>query len=151
MSIDKYNNEGYFDPTTYAALTRVEQEEKAADMAADFRTFDGYRPLVYVCSPYSGDVSKNVKRARKYSRFALEQNTIPITPHLLYPQFMNDDDAAERHVACHKINYVLIGKCEELWVFGGVISKGMDYEITIAEKRHMKIRYFSEDCKEVAQ
>lgn len=151
MSIDRFNSEGYFDPTTYAALTSVEKEERAAKKAADFRTSDGYRPLIYICSPYSGDVSRNVKNARRYSRFALEQNTIPLAPHLLYPQFMNDNDLAERHVACHKINYVLIGKCEELWVFGREISKSMAYEISIAQKRRQKIRYFTEECEEAAE
>lgn len=29
----------------------------------------GYRPLVYVCSPSSGDVEGNTKRARRYSRY----------------------------------------------------------------------------------
>jgi len=151
MSIDKFNNEGYFDPTTYAALTKVEKEEQAAIKAADFRLFDGYRPLVYICSPFSGNIEENIKRARRYSRFAVEHNTIPITPHLLYPQFMDDTDPAERHVACHKINYVLIGKCEEIWVFGSNISKGMEYEISIAQKRRQTIRYFSEECKEVSK
>ena len=149
MLIDKYNSEGYFDPTTYAALHNVEKEEKAALRAADFRTADGYRPLVYICSPYSGDIKRNVENARKYSRFAFEQHNIPMTPHLLYPQFINDKDPAERYIACHVINYVLVGKCKELWVFGGVILKGMDHEMNLAKRRHMKIRYFTVECEEV--
>ena len=32
---------------------------------------DGYRPVVYVCSPYSGNVEENVQNARRYCRFAL--------------------------------------------------------------------------------
>lgn len=89
-------------------------------------------------------------KARKYSRFAYEQKTIPMTPHLLYPQFMNDSDPTEREDAMH-FNYVLLGKCNELWVFGDVISKGMEHEIGIARKRKQKIRWFSEDCKEAGQ
>lgn len=48
-------------------------------------------------------------------------------------------------------DYVLLGKCEELWGFGDIISSGMADEIGSAKKRRQKIRYFSEDCKEVAQ
>lgn len=107
-----------------------------------------YRPLVYICSPYAGDVRRNVENARKYSRFALEQNTIPLTPHLLYPQFMKINDPAEQKIVRYKINYVLIGKCDELWVFGGVLSSNMEYEISVAEKRRMKIRYFTEEMRE---
>ena len=38
MGISKYNSEGYHDPTTYEALSKIEKEEKAAKRA--------YRPLV---------------------------------------------------------------------------------------------------------
>lgn len=104
--------------------------------------------MVYICSPYRGDVTKNVAKAKKYSRFAVLRDTIPITPHLIYPQFMNDDIKKERTLAQH-YNYVLLGKCSEIWVFGSKISQGMAYEIEIAIKRKMKIRYFDENLKEV--
>ena len=54
MGVDKFNHEGYFDPTTYEALTNIHREEMAADKKA------AYLPLVYVCSPYAGDVKTNV-------------------------------------------------------------------------------------------
>lgn len=141
MGIDKYNSEGYYDPTAYEALTNIQCEEKAAKKAA-------YLPLVYVCSPYSGDIKNNVSNAKKYSRFAVENRAIPITPHLLYPQFMNE--ATERDMAMH-FNYVLLGKCTELWVFGGVVSCGMAHEISVARKRKMKIRWFNHEMKEVSE
>ena len=117
-------------------------------MAADKKAAS--YPLVYICSPYAGDTVRNVANERKYSRFAFEQNTIPIAAHLLFPQFMDDDNPAEREVAMH-FNYVLLGKCEELWVFGETISDGMAHEICIAKKRRQKIRYFSDKIKEVRQ
>ena len=43
MGINKYNSEGYYDPTVYEALSNIEKEEKAARRV--------YRPLVYICSP----------------------------------------------------------------------------------------------------
>ena len=52
MSISKFNSEGYYDPVVYEALTKVEAEERAARAAA------AYRPLVYICSPYAGDIEK---------------------------------------------------------------------------------------------
>lgn len=84
MGIDKFNHEGYSDLTTYEALTNIHREEVAADKKA------AYLPLVYVCSPYAGDIENNVKNAKRYSRFAVENHAILVTPHLLYPQFMND-------------------------------------------------------------
>ena len=50
---NKYNSEGYYSPTEFEAFTRIEKEEKAAAKAAAFR------PIVYICSPYSGDTEKN--------------------------------------------------------------------------------------------
>ena len=61
MGVSKYNSEGYYDPVVYEALTRIEAEERAARAAA------AYRPLVYICSPYTGDVEKNTFRARAFS------------------------------------------------------------------------------------
>ncbi len=107
-----------------------------------------FRPLVYICSAYSGDVTANMEKARKYCRFALEQGQIPLAPHLLYPQFMKDDDLAERELAIF-MDLVLLGKCQELWVFGDRISKGMKTEIEVSKRRKQKIRYFGCNCEEV--
>ena len=68
MSINKFNSEGYYDPTTYEALTNIEKEERA---------LRAFRPIVYICSPYAGDVEVNVENARKYSRFAVDMGYIP--------------------------------------------------------------------------
>ena len=118
------------------------------DLLEKFDKADKYYPLVYVCSPFRGNIDENVINARKYSRFTFDEKNIPITPHLLYPQFINDNDLFERNIAIHKINYVLIGLCKEMWVFGDVITEGMEREILIAKKRKMRIRYFSKDLKE---
>lgn len=58
-----------------------------------------YRPLVYICSPYSGDTEANLAKARNFCRFALDQGQIPLAPHLMFPQFMNDADPVERELA----------------------------------------------------
>lgn len=143
MNIDKKNSEGYIDMTSYEALTNITRDKAAEKKAA-------YLPLVYVCSPYAGDVENNVINAKRYSRFTVENHAIPLTPHLLYPQFMDDDDESEREMAMH-FNYVLLGKCSEVWIFGGVISRGMAREIALAKKRRMKLRWFTQDLKEVRE
>ena len=63
------------------------------------RTRFGYRPLAYICSPYSGDVEANVQLARRMCGVAVERHRIPIAPHLLLPQFMDDTDPAQRELA----------------------------------------------------
>ena len=106
-----------------------------------------YRPLVYICSPFSGDVEANTQKARKYSRFAVDQGAIPLTPHLLLPQFMSEQ--TERELAMF-MDMVFLGRCEEIWVFGSKISKGMAAEIEKAKQKNMKIRNFTDDLKEEA-
>ena len=140
MSINKFNSEGYYDPTAYTALTVIEKEEK--ELLA-------FRPIVYICSPFAGDVSKNTENARRYSRFAVDSGYIPFAPHLLFPQFLNDADTKERRLGLHFGN-ALMSKCAEVWVFGEHISPGMEAEIRKATHKNITLRYFTDDCKEVS-
>lgn len=134
---NKYNAEGYYSPTEYEAFTNIEKEEKAAN----------FRPIVYICSPYSGNVNHNIEMARKYCRFAVDKHYLPIAPHLLFTQFMDDTIPEERETAIF-MNFVLMSKCVEMWVFGDVISKGMQAEINRAKRKNMMIRYFTEELEE---
>jgi len=107
-----------------------------------------YRPLVYVASAYSGDVITNIEKAKQYCRFSLEQGQIPLAPHLMFQLFMNDDNLAERELVIF-MDVILLGKCDELWVFGDSISEGMVVEIEVAKKRRQPIRYFNSAMQEV--
>ena len=139
MSINKFNSEGYIDPTAYEAITAIIKEERVN------RTF---RPIVYICSPYAGDVESHKEAARRYCRFAVDTGYIPIAPHLLFPQFLNDADPDERELGMFFGN-VLMSKCSEVWVFGETISTGMIAEIDRAKRKNQHIRYFTDGCKEV--
>jgi hypothetical protein len=127
------NAEHYPDPTAAKAIANLTSV---------------YRPVVYIASPFSGDMERNTERARGYCRFAVSKGCIPIAPHLLYPQFMDETDKEERELGLF-FAIVLLGKCEELWVFGDRISEGMGREIIKAQKRGMPIRYFTNRCEEV--
>lgn len=140
MSIDQYNAEGYHDPTAYAALSHVEKEEKKA----------AHRPLVFICSPFAGDMEGNTRRAREYSRFAVSKNCIPIAPHLLFPQFLEEADPAQRELGI-SFGLVLQSMCREMWVFGDTVSKGMAVEIEKAKERGIPIRHFTGRCVEVGR
>lgn len=109
-----------------------------------------FRPIVYICSPYAGDVERNTAAARRYSRFAVEAGYIPIAPHLLFPQFLDDNKPKERELGLFFGNAIL-SKCAEMWVFGDRISEGMEAEIKRATWKGHRIRYFSETCEEVTR
>ena len=128
MEVNYKNPEGYTDSVPYQALTNIDKEQKK------------YRPIVYICSAFSGDVEGNTKKARAYSRYAVDQGFIPIAPHLLFPQFMKED--SERDLAMF-MDIAILSKCKELWVFGNPTA-GMQREIAYAEKKQMTIKYFDE-------
>ena len=104
--------------------------------------------MVFICSPYAGDIERNIRKAQGYCRFAVSRNCIPIAPHLLFPQFMDDDDEQMRDLGLF-FGMVLMSKCSEVWVFGRKITKGMSIEIEKAKQRSIPIRYFNERCEEV--
>ena len=141
--MNRYNAEGYIDLTAYEALSRIEREERKAKKAA------AYRPLIYICSPYShGCINDNIENARRYSRFAVDTHYVPIAPHLLFPQFLDDRLAEDRQTAM-SLNQVLLEKCSQLWVFGSVRSEGMQQEIQWAKQWQITIRYFTEELEEI--
>lgn len=132
--VDIKNPEGYPDPTPFAAIGNIEAETKK------------FRPLVYICSPYSGNVRDNTERAVKFCRFAVDSGQIPVAPHLLFPQFMNE--SRERDLILF-MDIVLLGKCKELWVLGSEITEGMRKEIDTAKRRRQPIRWFNDGFEEV--
>ena len=138
MSVSKFNHEGYYDPTAYEALSTIESEERRVR----------FRPVVYVCSPFSGDPAGNAEKARRYCRFAVDNGYAPFAPHLFFPQFLDDDIPEERELGLF-MAIIMLTKCAELWVFGEQITRGMAQEIRKAESRGMIIRYFTTDCEEI--
>jgi hypothetical protein len=138
--MERHNSEGYPDPTAWEALAAIAREEKASR----------YMPLVYIASPLAGDVERNISKARGYCRFAVSRGCIPLAPHLHYPQFMDDGDKGQRELAL-RFALILLGKCDELWVFGGKVSEGMNREIAKAKRRGMQIRYYNCNCEEVPE
>ncbi|WP_270421235.1 DUF4406 domain-containing protein [Acidaminococcus massiliensis] len=125
----KRNAEHYPDPTAYQAIRNAEPPRFP------------FRPVVYICSPYAGDVERNVLRARRYCRYAADRGFIPLAPHLLLPQFL--DEKTERNLALF-MGISLLSKCAELWIFGEIISQGMEVEIRYAQKKGKPIKYISE-------
>ncbi len=138
MSVSKQNPEGYQDMTAYEAVKKTTAKEQK----------DEYRPMVFICSPYAGNVDENTERARAYCRTAVNLGYLPVAPHLFFPQFLNDSNMAERNLGL-LMGQVMLTKCREIWVFGDTISDGMRQEIRKARVRNMSIRYFNRDCQEV--
>jgi len=125
--MEKYNKEGYLDLTSYLALR------------------NHYYPIVYICSPIARDIDNNIINAKKYCRFAIQQGFMPIAPHLLYHQILDDNNISDRKLGLLFGN-ILMDRCSEIWVFGDKISNGMKSEIKRAKKKNYIIRFFDNKC-----
>lgn len=98
------------------------------------------RPLVYICSPLRGDYDNNIDNATSYSRAAFTRGYIPITPHIYFTRFLNDDNERERVMAMDA-GLQLLRMCSEVWVFGlDDPSEGMQAEIAFAIRNGIKVR-----------
>lgn len=132
MGVSYRNQEGYSDPVPFRAISNIDTVQRR------------YMPMVYICSAYRGDVEENVRKARKYCRYAVDKGVIPIAPHLLLTQFMEEE--TERELAMF-MDIAILSKCKELWVFGEP-TVGMQNEIAYAERKQIAVRYFNENMKE---
>ena len=97
---------------------------------------------VYICAPLSVNVRENLKNARRYAEYALRCGTAPVVPHF-YALCLNDNNPKERSMGM-RAGQSLLWFCDELWVFGDVISKGMQAEIDFCKTMNIRIRYIKE-------
>lgn len=100
--------------------------------------------LVYICSPYAGEVEENVRFAREVCRYAASQNCAPVAVHLLYPQLLDDTVPEERKIGI-QMGLRVLAACEELWLCGSLISSGMLCELKEAERLDIPIRRISKE------
>ena len=98
--------------------------------------------LIYIASPYAGEIEKNVAFAKSACRFAIDQGYIPIAVHLLYPQMLDDSEPAEREIGL-RLGHGVLERCDELWMCGNRTSQGMAAELEIARSLNIAVRYFS--------
>lgn len=96
---------------------------------------------IYVCSPYRGEIEKNIKYARNICRAIALEGNIPVAPHIYFTQFLDDEIEEERRIAM-KMNLELIKNCDEILICGDNISEGMKEEISFAEENKIKIKKY---------
>lgn len=173
---DMSNHEGFADPTAEKAVGRVTAENRKrhrrngegtgvggksreTSVSGNFSVYLGRHvrgvPLVYVCSRFSGanemEVAEHVLMARRYSRFVLTRQAVPLTPHLLYPRFLRESVPEERELGI-QCGLKLLRKCDELWAFVvSGISPGMRRELDEAKAYGIRIRFFDGSLQEVKQ
>ncbi|MGX8710957.1 MAG: hypothetical protein ACQGTM_12015 [bacterium] len=71
--------------------------------------------LVYICSPYAGDIEKNVEFAKAACMYAMRQNCTPVAVHLLYPQLLDDSEPVQRQAGI-RMGLRILEAADELWL-----------------------------------
>ena len=67
--------------------------------------------LVFTSFTYAGDIRKNTELARKYCHYVTDREYTSIAPHLLFPQFLNEE--TERNLGI-QMGLELLRSCKEL-------------------------------------
>lgn len=106
--------------------------------------------LVYIVSPYAGDVEANVAFAKTTCRYAMEQGATPIAAHLLYPQMLDDSVPAEREAGI-RMGLRVLATCDELWLCGDRLSHGMRAKLAAAEQLGIPVRRITDISQQVSE
>lgn len=101
------------------------------------------KDLIYIMSPYAGDIETNVAFAIRCCRMAIQQGYTPIAVHLLYPQILDDQNPVEREKGL-ELGLNILRHCAAAWVCGTKISRGMEGEIRAAQQLNIPIQYMEE-------
>lgn len=87
---------------------------------------------VFICSPYRGDIKKNLELAKKYCYWADLDWKIPIAPHVYFTTFLSEDFLGRAHGM--RYGKELMKICSEVRVYGDEVTEGMLEEISEARK-----------------
>ena len=96
--------------------------------------------LVYICSPLRGAIEENIKKAHRYCEYAAGCGVIPLAPHTIFTAYLQDTIPEQRALGL-KMGLELLKRCDEIWVCGDEISRGMQGEIDLAAKLHIPTIY----------
>ena len=94
---------------------------------------------VYICSPLGGNVKENLEQVKRYTKYALMCGTAPVVPHF-YAECLNDGNPKEREIGL-AAGLSLLWFCDEMWIFGDVITEGMKSEINFCKNLNIRTRY----------
>ena len=109
---------------------------------------DDVMKKIFVCSPYRGDIEKNTKRAVFAAKVICSCGDIPIVPHLYFPRFLNENDPYER-IRGIEYGIELMKGCDQLWLLGPVISRGMEYELKAAKEICIPVILYDEELRRI--
>lgn len=103
---------------------------------------------VFVCSPYSGDIEDNTKKAIHAAKIICGCGYIPIVPHLYFPRFLDENNEFER-IRGIELGIELMKECDFIWLIGPEISAGMEYELEAAKEIGIPVKMYDEQLRSI--
>ena len=98
---------------------------------------------IYISAPLEKQSLENhLKRFLRYARFTFESKAVPVAVHF-YVLCFDDEARKTLHLSLEE-RFSLIWYCDEMWVFGPVVTKDMEREIEFCENMNMKVLYITE-------
>jgi hypothetical protein len=97
--------------------------------------------IVFLCSPYRGDVEANVKYAQRAVRSCILRGEVPIAPHLMYPGAFDDNVELERWLGMSAGADLLLLSDVLIAFTDHGISQGMQWEISRAIAAGIAVEY----------
>ncbi|MBC7174050.1 MAG: hypothetical protein H5U40_16530, partial [Polyangiaceae bacterium] len=113
----------------------------AAELVRRRRQEKSRRRRVYVCHPFAADPAGNIERVRGISQFLIDDGALPIAPHLYVPQLVDEVTDREQVLA---LCLELLATCDEVRVFGDLVTEGMERELREAKRLGIPARFVRE-------
>lgn len=100
--------------------------------------------LVYIAHPLAGDVQENLELAGKWVRWASRQpGIVPIAPYFQSVVAFSESNPEEREEGFQH-GLKVLQYCQELWICGETISRGMQRELYSAQGWRIPVIYHEE-------
>ena len=100
--------------------------------------------IVFCASPFRDETLEGMLNNQDFirdfnARLFQKTGEVGFSPHLYCPQFLDDFIDEERDAGIHLGTEVLLKCCVRMYVVGSRITKGMQFEIEMAEALQMPI------------
>lgn len=110
----------------------------AAELVKRRRLQRSRRRRVYVCHPFADDPVRHAARLLGISRRLIARGLLPVTPHLYLPPLVEDLKDPEQ---AKQLSLELVEACDEVRVFGGLVTADMERELEHAQRRHIPVSF----------
>ena len=84
---------------------------------------------VFISSKLRGNTEENLLNAYKFCALAIGCGYIPIAPHTIFPNYLDDSNESERLTGIQLGIELMKDCCDEVWVCGEDVSEGMELEV----------------------